>query len=63
MLQPEHFIKASTAILFQNPLYQHICQASEQEAEVLEGLQQINEPQKLTGGLSEWREENGLVFH
>lgn len=63
VLRPEHFIHASTMVLFHNPLFDQIRLASEREAEVLEGLKKIKGPQSLTSGLAEWREENGIVYH
>ena len=30
---------------------------------MLEGLKQLKGPQKLTGGLAEWKEEEGIVYY
>ena len=63
VLCPEHFIQALTMVLFQNPLQDCIWTASERESEVLEGLKMLKGAQKLTGGLAEWKEEEGIVYY
>ena len=42
-----------------------IRQASQREAQVLEGLQELkqNGLQRLANGIAEWEEDNGLVYH
>ena len=50
-------------VLFQNPLQDCIQTARKRESEVLEGLKKLKGPQKLTGGLAEWKEEEGIVYY
>lgn len=49
----------------ENPLEKEIRDASEREAQVLEGLQVLRKKglQRLANGLAEWEEEDGLVYH
>ncbi|KAK1230426.1 hypothetical protein PQX77_006480 [Marasmius sp. AFHP31] len=64
VLGPEVFLKiAATGLV--SPLEEQIRQASEQEAEVLEGLRDLKAqgPFRLVNGLLEWEEDNGLVYH
>ena len=65
VLRPEHFLRAATAVLFQNPLEERIRKASERESEVLEGLRKLKThgPHKLVNGLAEWEEKEGIVYY
>jgi hypothetical protein len=64
VLRPEHFVKIA-ANAFVNPLEERIRNASEREAEVLEGLKALEQGglQRLAHGLPDWEEDNGLVYH
>ena len=55
-----HYKPAST-----DTLGEHICLASQQEAEVLEGLKSIDKraPKALTDSTVLWEEEDGYVYH
>ena len=55
-----HYKPAST-----DTLRDRICLASQQEAEVLEGLKSINKKahKALTDGTALWEEEDGYVYH
>ena len=61
---PERFQKIA-ALTLVNPLEERIRQASEREAEVLEGLKTLRGGglKRLANGLPEWEEDNGLVYH
>ena len=66
VLRPEHFhMLAATASTLRNPLEDCIRQASQREAIVLEALAKLKHsgPWRLTNGLPEWAEEDGLVLH
>ena len=64
VLKPEHFSQIA-ATLLHNPIEDQIRQASQREAQVLEGLQELkrNGLQRLANGIAEWEEDNGLVYH
>ena len=64
VLLPQHFAKVAASNLV-NPLEEQIRNASEREAEVLEGLRTLKSKglQRLASGLPEWEEDNGLVYH
>ena len=64
VLKPEHFGQIAASILH-NPLEDHIRQASQREAQVLEGLRELKEKglQWLANGIAEWEENEGLVYH
>ena len=55
-----HYKSAST-----DTLGDHICLASQREAEVLEGLKSIDKraPKALPDGTALWEEEDGYVYH
>ena len=64
ILKPEHFGQIAASILH-NPLKDHIQQASQREAQVLEGLQELKQKglQQMANGIAEWEEDGGLVYH
>ena len=64
VLKPEHFSQIA-ATLLHNPIEDQIRQASQREAQVLEGLQELkqNGLERLANGIAEWEEDNGLVYH
>lgn len=73
VLRPEHFAKLAASsmtkiaatTLLQNPLVERIRQHGNREAEVLKALAELTRtgPARLTGGLPDWSEKEGLVFH
>lgn len=65
VLPPERFAKLAANIIGSNPLEDRIRNASQREAIVLDGLAQLkkNGPRRLTNGLAEWEESNGLVYY
>ena len=62
--KPEHFSQIA-ATLLHNPIEDQIRQASQREAQVLKGLQELkwNGLQRLANRIVEWEEDNGLVYH
>ena len=64
VLKSEHFSQIA-ATLLHNPIEDQIQQASQREAQVLEGLWELkwNRIQRLANGIAEWEEDNGLVYH
>ena len=64
VLKPEHFGQIAASILH-NPLEDRIRQASQREAQVLEGLRELKQKglQRLSNGIAEWEEDKGLVYH
>jgi len=64
VLKPEHFTQVAATIL-RNPLEDKIWNASQREAQVLEGLEELKKRglQRLVNGTAEWEEDNGLVYH
>ena len=63
VLKPEHFGQIAASILH-NPLEDRIRQASQREAQVLEGLRELKQKglQRLANGIAEWEEDEGLVY-
>ena len=64
VLKPEHFGQIAASVLH-NPLEDRIRQASQREAQVLEGLRELKQKglQRLANGIAEWEEDEGLVYH
>ena len=64
VLRQDHFVQIS-ANTIRNPLEDRIRNASEREAEVLEGLEALKNGglRRLAFGLPDWEEDNGLVYH
>ena len=68
VLQPQHFVRIAASSLVQTPVNKlegRIRALSEREAEVLAGLRKLRKDglRRLAGGLPEWQEDNGLVYH
>lgn len=66
VLSPEYFHRvAAASTTFINPLEERIREASEREAQVLAGLEELKKKglQRLANGIPEWEEDNGLVYH
>ena len=68
VLGPQHFDSAAAAHYkpaSTDTLRDHICLASQREAEVLEGLKSIDKkaPKALTDGTMLWEEKDGYVYH
>ena len=65
VLKPEHFIRAAQIVLAQNPLEDRVCQATQLDREVIEGIQKLKEfgPRRLQDGLIEWEEKDGLIYY
>ena len=67
VLGPQHF--ATVAATHYKPasdtLGERIHQASQKEAEVIEGLRSIDKtaPKALTDGVARWEEEDGFIYH
>src|SRR5690606_1432118 len=66
VLKPELFAKLAAAhTVLANPLEDRLRRASTRESQVLDGLAQLRKsgPRRLTSGLAEWEEDNGLVYY
>lgn len=68
VLKPRHFARISANVVDDTPvneLEQEIRRSSKREAEVLEGLKELKRGglQRLAGGLPQWEEDDGLVYH
>ena len=67
VLEPQHFQTVAAAHYkpASDSLGDHIHQAIQREAEVIEGLKSIDKttPKALTDGVARWEEEDGFVYH
>ena len=67
VLGPQHFVTVGAAHyeLASDSLGDQIRQASQREAEVIEGLRSIDKtaPKALTDGVARWEEEDGFVYN
>ena len=68
LLGPNHFATVAAAHFKPaslDSLGEHICLASQQEAEVIEGLKSIDKkaPKALTDGTALWEEEDSYVYY
>ena len=67
VLGPQHFETVAAAHYkpASDSLGDQIRQASQREAEVIEGLRSIDKtaPKALADGVARWEEDNGFVYH
>ena len=66
VLKPDHFkVIAATAFTEMLPLEKRIRECTERETEVLQALSVLKAkgPRRLANGLTEWEEDNGLLYY
>ena len=66
VLKPDHFkVIAATAFTETLPLEKRIRECTERETEVLQALSVLKAkgPRRLANGLTEWEEDNGLLYY
>jgi len=65
VLKPQHFAAVAATHFKPDALEKRIRVASEREAEVVQGLENLRKhgPRKLTDGSLEWEEDDGLVYY
>ncbi|ESK80943.1 pol-like protein [Moniliophthora roreri MCA 2997] len=65
VLHPERFMRIDVARVKGRELEERICKGAEEEAEVLQAVEELKKrgSQRLINGLLEWEKDNGLVYY